>query len=391
MIYLDNAATSWPKPEAVYRAVDDCARRVGASPGRAAHRLSVAAGRVVEATRLRLAHLLGVKDPSRLVFTLNATDALNMAIKGLVAPGDRVLISAMEHNSVVRPLTRLAESGLISLGVIAADGQGRVTPSAVARALLPDTRLVVLTHASNVVGTLNPVEEVAELLARRGVALLVDAAQTAGCVPLDLGAFPVDLVACSGHKGLLGPQGTGALYVRPGLELAPWREGGTGNLSHVPRHPAAMPERLEAGTPNTPGLAGLGAGLAEVLARGVDSIRRVEVELVRGLREGLGSLPGVRLLGPAAEAGAGVVSFRVDGRDPADIADELDRRFSVLVRPGLHCAPGAHRALGTYPEGTVRMSPGFFTTEHEIETACRAVAALIASGGRGGTVHSYLS
>lgn len=378
MIYLDNAATSWPKPPGVIEAVQHYFDRVGASPGRSGHRPSLAAGRIVENTRLGLGELLGVTDPSRIAFTHNATDSLNMAIHGLIHAGDHVISSVMEHNSVLRPLTRMAREERISLTLVKAREDGKVLPEFISRAITPETSTVVLTHASNVTGTLNPLEEIGSMLSACGIRFVVDAAQTAGLVPMDLEDLPIDVLAVSGHKGLLGPQGTGAIYVRPGIDLGYWREGGTGNQSHITIHPEAMPERLEAGTPNTPGLAGLGAGIEYLLEVGVGEVRRRECALVDLLIDGLSPLPGLRVLGPSSsEERSGVVSITVAGRDPADMAYALDSGFDIMVRPGIHCAPEAHRSLGTYPEGALRLSPGLFTTEEEVLITCRAVKSLI--------------
>jgi len=377
-IYLDNAATSWPKPEAVYRAVDYCLRHVAANPGRSGHTMSLEAARTVENTRGLLARLLGSDDPARLVFTLNATDALNMAIKGAVRPGDHVVVSQMDHNSVLRPLSALARRGVVSLSVAPAEPTGLVTASSVRSCLRPNTRLVVLTHASNVAGTINPVEEIGEMLQDRDILFLLDAAQTAGALPIDLSRMPVDMAAFSGHKGLLGPQGTGALYVRPGLDLEPWREGGTGSRSDKPLHPNGMPERLEAGTPNTPGLAGLGAGIQYLLDAGVSRLREAEIELTGLLLEHLRSIPGLRVLGTGrAEHSVGVVSFVAEAVDPADLGHSLDQRYSIMTRPGLHCAPWAHKALGTFPQGALRLSLGPFNTAEELSATRDAIAGAI--------------
>lgn len=378
MIYLDNAATSWPKPPDVIEAIQHYFACVGASPGRSGHRPSLAAGRIIENTRLKLAELLGVEDPSRIAFTHNATDSLNMAIHGLIRPGDHVVTSVMEHNSVLRPLTRMATERRIGLTLVEARGDGKVLLESIARAVTTQTSAVVLTHASNVTGTLNPIGEIGSMLSSRGIHFIVDAAQTAGLVPVDLAAVPVDVLAISGHKGLLGPQGTGAIYVRPGMDLGYWREGGTGNQSHITLHPESMPERLEAGTPNTPGIAGLAAGIEYLLEVGVEEIRRRESALVNLLVDGLSSLSGICVLGPARpEDRCGAVSITAADRDPADLAYALDSEFDIMVRPGLHCAPKAHRHLGTYPGGTLRLSPGPFTTQEDILETCRAMRSLL--------------
>jgi cysteine desulfurase family protein len=340
--------------------------------------MSLEAARTVENTRGLLARLLGSEDPARLAFTLNATDALNMAIKGVIRPGDHAVLSQMDHNSVLRPLSALAQRGIVSLDVAHATPAGLVTASSVRACLRPSTRLVTLTHASNVAGTINPVEEIGEMLQDKGILFLLDAAQTAGVLPIDVSRMPVDLVAFSGHKGLLGPQGTGALYARPGLDLEPWREGGTGSQSDKPFQPYGMPERLEAGTPNTPGLAGLGAGLEYLLEAGVARLREGEIELTGLLVEHLRGIPGLRVLGTGrAQDSVGVVSFVVDTVDPADLGYILDQRYSIMARPGLHCAPWAHEALGTFPQGTLRLSLGPFNTAEELKATRDAIAEVV--------------
>ncbi len=375
--YLDNAATSWPKPEVVYKAVQDCMRMVGANPGRSGHRLSLEAGRLIESARTALACLFHVEDASRIVLAFNATDAINMALKGILKPGDHVVTSAMEHNSVMRPLCSLARAGKLHLTVVGADMAGLVTPDRILSALRKNTRLVVLTHASNVVGTVNPIGDIGAALRQEGVYFLVDAAQTVGVLPIDLSSLKVDLLAFSGHKGLLGPQGTGGLYVRPGVHLDAWREGGTGSHSEVLFQPESMPEHLEAGTPNTPGFAGLAAGVRYLLEAGVDTVRNRERELRQVLCSYLSQIPGVSVFGPSSSDHAiGVVSFNIDGIDPSDVAYCLDTEYGIMVRPGLHCAPGAHRTIGTFPRGTVRISLGIFTTMDDLKRTRDAVAEI---------------
>ncbi len=376
-VYLDNAATSWPKPEAVYRAVDGCLRTVGANPGRSGHRLSLEAGRLVEDARSGLARLFNVSDSSRFILAFSATDALNMALKGTIRPGDHVVTSSMEHNSVMRPLSSMSRAGVISLTTVGATREGLVTPGSVLAALKDNTRLVILTHASNVVGTINPVEEISGHLHERGITFLVDAAQTVGIVPIDLSAMPVDLMAFAGHKGLLGPQGTGGLYVKEGVTVAPWREGGTGNQSHLEFQPLSMPERLEAGTHNTPGLAGLAAGVEYLLETGVAVLRQREEQLMKAFLENIEDIRGLRVLGPRnSESTVGIVSLLLEGIDPADLALALDSQYGILTRPGLHCAPGAHRSLGSFPGGTLRLSIGPFTTREDLRLAWEALRRL---------------
>lgn len=376
-VYLDNAATSFPKPEAVYEAVDDAMRRVGVGPGRGGHRRSIEATRIVFEARESVAALLGVTDSSRLVFTHSATEALNLAVLGLLTSGDHVVTTTMEHNSLVRPLHMAANRG-VELTRVPADQRGFVTPQAVAAAMRPNTRLVALSHCSNVTGTLQPVEEIGALARKRGILLLVDAAQSAGMIPIDVHAAGIDLLAAPGHKGLLGPQGTGILYVAEGIELTPLMVGGTGVHSSDEEQPAAMPERYESGTLNTPGIAGLGAGVRFIARVGLDNIRKREASLVRQILEGLAGLGHVTVHGPGAgEPRGSVVSFSVANMDAQTVGFRLDHDYDISVRVGLHCAPLAHRTIGTYPAGTVRVSPGFFTTDNDVELFLGALRDIV--------------
>ena len=383
MVYLDNAATSYPKPESVYRAVDSFLRSSG-NPGRGGHALARRAEEAVEAVRLRVARFFHLPSPERVIFTLNATDALNMAIKGYLRPGDHVITTCLEHNSVARPLQSLSERG-VHFTRIGCDQHGLLDVEALEKAITPATRLVVLTWASNVVGTLQPVAEVARICRRHGVRLLVDAAQAAGHIPIDVQAVGVDMLAASGHKGLMGPPGTGLLLLGPDVDLAPFREGGTGVASHLATQPHFYPQRLESGTPNTAGIVGLGAGLEFLTEVGVDRVAEHEAQLIEALWEDLASVPSVVLYGPPGSRGrAALLSFNVEGWDPVEVAAVLDQSFGIACRAGLHCAPWAHQALGTFPTGTVRFSVGYFNTMQDVEQAVRAVKALAASGRRGG-------
>jgi len=363
--YLDNAATSLPKPPGVAEAVAAAIRRAG-NPGRSGHILSVRSARDLFTARERLAELFGAGDSSRFVFTENATAALNQAIKGTLRPGDHVVTTSVEHNSVMRPLRRMEESG-VRVTVVRAGADGVVDARAVVAAFRRETRMVVLVHASNVSGAIQPVGAVVAAARKRGVLTLVDAAQTAGAVPIDLSSLPVDLLAASGHKGLLGPQGTGFLYVRDGVDVVPLVEGGTGSRSESDHQPDFYPDALESGTQNSVGVAGLAVSLAWLLRKGVDAVRRREIALVEELLTGLSRIPGVSVFGPPDPSRrASVVSFLVDGLDPAEVGRRLEREHGVLVRAGLHCSPNGHRTLGTFPAGTVRVSPGPFTTRGEI-------------------------
>ena len=378
-LYLDNAATTFPKPEPVYQAVDRALREIGAGPGRGGYARGIAASRLVFEAREILAEFFGITDSSRLVFTHSATESLNLAVSGLLRPGDHVVTTSMEHNSLVRPLHRAAGSG-VEVTWVEADRDGLVDSRRIGAAIRPGTRLVALAHCSNVTGTIQPVEEIARLARQSGALLLVDAAQSAGGVGMDVRRMGIDLLAAPGHKGLFGPQGTGLLYVAEGVDLEPLLVGGTGGQSAGPEQPAAMPERFESGTLNTSGIAGLKAGVEFIMATGLDSIREKETGLVAHLLEGLGSIPDVTVHGPrtAAER-CSVVSFTVAGKDPALIGFHLDRDFDICVRVGLHCAFSAHRTIGTFPGGTVRVSPGYFNTEEDIDLFLKALRAILAA------------
>lgn len=379
LIYLDNAATSYPKPPAMLEAMRDFTERVGANPGRSGHRLSIEAGRVLLEAREQLAALLGAGDPFDVVLTKNATEALNIAILGLARPGDHFVTTSMEHNSVARPLRHLQDTGT-EVTVVEADGDtGRVAVSAVEDAIKTKTKAVVMTHASNVTGTIMPVEEVGRLCKERGVVFVVDAAQTAGAVPIDVDAMHVDLLAVTGHKSLLGPQGTGALYLRPGVDVEARCFGGTGSSSESDVQPDLLPDMLESGTPNTIGAAGLAAAIRFIRSEGVDEIRRHEKETTARLLEGLRSIEGVKIWGPAgAEDRTPIVSFTIDGVPSDEIAFLLDQRFGVLVRVGLQCSPWAHRTMGTFPDGTIRTSCSYYTTVEDVDRAVSAVGEIAA-------------
>ncbi|MBI3865284.1 MAG: aminotransferase class V-fold PLP-dependent enzyme [Planctomycetia bacterium] len=382
-IYLDNAATSFPKPDAVYDAIDRYNRQVGASE-RGNYASGTQATAAVRGCRSRLARLFGIESQAdRLIFTHNGTDSLNIALHGLLAAGDHVVTSALEHNSVVRPLHELKLRHGVETTVVDADATGRVDPAVFARALRPSTKLVVLVHASNVTGAVLPIAEVGEIARRAGVLFLVDAAQTAGQLPINLGDLPVDVLACPGHKGLLGPLGTGVLYVGPDASerMASFRQGGTGTESEDEMQPAALPYKYESGNNNVPGIAGLEAGAAWLLERDIASVHQHEKQLVERLLSGLAGLAGVRLYGPAAGADrVGVVSLTIDGFDPHELAGILNQSFGIEVRAGLHCAPGAHRSIGTFESGgTLRISTGPFTTADEIDATLDALRQIAGS------------
>jgi cysteine desulfurase/selenocysteine lyase len=379
MIYFDNAATSWPKPSGMIEAMVRFSEDVGANPGRAAHRRAIESGRAVYDAREAVAELFNVSDPLRVVFGANATEALNLALRGSLCPGDHVITSSMEHNSVMRPLRALEREG-IELTVVACSPAGFLEPADVASAVRPNTAMIVLNHASNVVGTLLPVGEVGRIAREHDVLLLVDVAQTAGVIPVDVKADKIDMVAFTGHKSLYGPMGTGGLVVGERVDvdrLRPLKRGGTGSNSELEEQPDFLPDKYESGTPNALGLAGLGAGVRWVLDRGLAGIRRHEMAMTRELIEGLGEIDGVTVYGGHdAERQMGTVSFAIDGMAPSEAGLRLDEGYGIMCRVGLHCAPAAHKTMGTFPGGTVRFGLGAFNTLEEVREGVEAVRQL---------------
>lgn len=380
MIYLDNAATSWPKPPEVISAMASFLEKVGGNPGRSGHQLSIAAARVVYNTREAVAELLNAPNPLRVIFTMNATHAINLALYGLLRPGDGVVTTGIEHNSVMRPLRALERKG-ISVAVVPCLPDGSLDLSAMARCLSSNTRLIVVNHASNVTGTLLPIEEIAQIAHRIGALLLVDAAQTAGVIPIDMQAMGMDLLAFTGHKGLQGPPGIGGLIIGDGVDvsmLEPLIRGGTGSYSEFEEQPEDLPDKYESGTSNGVGIAGLEAGVRWVMTQGIEKIRAHELEINNALIEGLTAIPGVTVYGPQnAVKSTAVLSFTVHSRRVSEIGLKLEEEFGILCRVGLHCAPAAHKTIGTFPEGTVRFSPGIFTTLHDIRTVVKAVGKVV--------------
>ena len=374
-IYLDNAATSHPKPESVVQAAVSALTEYNANPGRSGHPGAIRAARQVLATREALARLIGAKDPMSVIHTFNCTDALNLAIKGSLRQGDHVIATQLEHNSVLRVLAELEARGRIGLTLLSPRPDGFIEPEDVERAVQPKTSLIICTHASNVTGAIQPVAAIGQLAKRLGIRYLIDGAQALGAMPVDVGALGCDLYAFPGHKSLLGPQGTGGLYIRSDIVLNTLREGGTGSASDSARQPMDRPERYEAGTVNLPGIAGLGAGVAFVSGR-LSQIMMHERELTSALMEALGGIPGVEVYSPREEAArAGIVAFNIGSLSSSQAADALaDRGFAV--RGGLHCAPGAHRFLGTLRRGAVRASVGHANTFQEIEKFAEAVKKL---------------
>ena len=385
ILYLDNAATSFPKPDTVMAAMIAYQQNIGANPGRSGHGRSVEAGRIVFETREALARLFHIEDPLRIALTKNATESLNIVLQGGLKPGDSVITSGMEHNSVMRPL-RFLEGRGVELSVVPCSPRGELEPDDVRKALRKNTRMVVLTHASNVTGTILPVEAVGALLRDRPEVLFcVDAAQTAGALPIDVEKMRIDLLAFTGHKSLFGPQGTGGLYIREGLEnkISPLMMGGTGSRSEFEQQPVFMPDRYESGTPNTIGIAGLGAGVSFVLEQTVGTVRDQEERLISRFLSGLRDLrDDVIVYGPQdASRQTAVVSFNIRDVSASDAASYFEDNRGILCRPGLHCAPSAHRTIGTFPRGTIRFSFGFFNTQQDVDDACTALRELVKRKG----------
>ena len=379
IIYFDNAATSYPKPEEVIQAMVHFSRIIGGSPGRSGHRLSIDAARVIYETRERVCQLFGFKNSSRVVFGANATEGINQGLKGLLRAGDQVITSSMEHNSVMRPLRAMEKEGL-EVAVLPCSPEGLLDPQGVKKAFRKNTKMVVLNHASNVVGTLQPLVEVGEVCRRQGVLFFVDAAQSAGAIPIDLEREKIDLLAFTGHKALFGPQGTGGLVLGERVdekELTPVKQGGTGSRSELEEQPDFLPDLCESGTPNAVGIAGLLAGLDFVLREGVEKIRVHEIRLTQKLLQGLLAIPGVVLYGPRdARKQLSTVSFNIQGIEPSEVGLKLDEEFGILCRVGLHCSPASHRTIGTFPQGTVRFGLSYLNREEEVEEALQAVGRI---------------
>jgi cysteine desulfurase family protein len=376
MIYLDNAATSWPKPPQVKEAMNRFMEEIGANPGRSGHSLSIEAARILYEARESLATLFHVKDPLRIILTLNATEAINLALNGLLKPGHHVITSSMEHNSVMRPLRNLEKKGIV-VSVIPCTREGWLDPGEVRKGIRSDTKMIVLNHASNVTGSLLPIEEVGLIAKKHLLLFLVDAAQTAGAYPIHMEKAGIDLLAFTGHKSLYGPQGTGGLVIGERIqekEMIPLKQGGTGSRSEFEEQPDFLPDRFESGTPNGVGIAGLLAGVQFVLEKGVEQIRQNEIALTQKLIEGLKEIPRVKVYGPQNQGDRiATLSFNFAHLSSSNGAMRLEREFGILCRPGLHCAPSAHHTIGTFPEGTIRFGLSAFNTEEEIEAAIQAV------------------
>ena len=373
MIYFDNAATSYPKPTIVYNKMMQAMREYGANPGRSGHKLSLQAGRGVYETREIISKLFNIKNSMNVIFTSNCTESLNIGIKGLLGRGDHAITTSMEHNSVLRPLRALQDFG-VETTVIYGDKMGRINPEDIERRIKKNTKLIVTTHISNLTGTILPIKSIGEIAKKHHIIYLVDAAQSAGVYNIDVENMNIDLLAFPGHKGLLGPQGTGGLYIRDGINLKELKEGGTGSFSNSLIQPDVLPDKYESGTLNAPGIIGLGEGIKYIMNYGIDRIRKHEEELTEHFIDGVTKIPGVKVYGPAnvKEQGA-VVSLNIRDEDSSEVSCILDEEYDIGTRAGLHCAPLAHKTIGTFMQGVIRFSFGIFNTHEEIEIGIDAI------------------
>lgn len=377
MIYLDNAATTLHKPPQVVKAVADALQSMGNS-ARGTHAGSMAASHTVYDTRVKLAKLFGCPRADRVAFTANVTEALNIAVNGLIGRGDHVITTDCEHNSVLRPLYRLADEQGVEVSFVPADRQGNLDYDAFEALMQPHTRAIVCTHASNLTGNLTDLARVSAVAKAHDVLLIVDAAQTAGAYPIDMTALGIDVLCFTGHKGLMGPQGTGGLCVREGLTLRHWKVGGSGVQSYSRTHPTQMPTCLEAGTLNGHGIAGLSAALDFIAEVGVDAIHDRETALMRRFYEGVKEVPGITVYGDFSRRRMAIVTLNIGDYESGAVSDALSEEYGIATRPGAHCAPRMHQALGTVQQGAVRFSFSWFNTEQEIDAAIQAVRELAA-------------
>ena len=377
MVYLDNAATTFPKPQEVYDEVMKCMREYGANPGRSGHRLAIEAGRVIYEARESLAKMFNIENPMNIAFTSNGTDGLNAAIKGVLKPGDHVITSTMEHNSVLRPLKDLEKKG-VELTIIKCDDKGFINLDDIEKSIKENTKVIVMTHASNVFGTIFPIKEIGEISKAHNLIFIVDAAQTAGVYDIDVEAMNIDILVFPGHKSLLAPQGTGAIYIKEGVCIDCIKQGGTGSASESLVQPDIMPDKFESGTPNTPGIAGLGRGVKFIMDKGMENIRKHEQELTRYFLDGLSKIEEVIVYGPNdSQKQVPVVSINIKEADSSEVGYLLDSEFDIAVRTGLHCAPLAHETIGTLESGTIRFSIGYFNTHEDIDKALDAIKIII--------------
>ena len=378
-IYLDNASTSFPKAPTVATAMSDYITNRGININRGSYALAYDVEDIIYTTRQRLNTLFNGHDPSHVIFTQNVTMSLNMVIKGLLKSGDHVLVSSMEHNAVMRPLTQLLDKG-ITFDIIPCDKMGSIQLESMDSLIRPNTVALIINHASNVCGTIQPLESIGSICKTHNLQFIVDAAQTAGVIPIDVKACHIDALCFTGHKGLLGPQGIGGIILTKEMaqNLTPLIAGGTGSFSHLETMPTHMPDAFEAGTLNLPGIIGLNEGLAYIESQGMENIHNHELALTQSFLEGLQSIDGINIVGKQnIQDRTAVVSITIDGMDPASIAYELESNYHIMTRVGLHCAPRAHQTLETYPEGTVRFSFGYANTHKDVETALSALHRIV--------------
>ena len=377
MIYLDNAATTLQKPQCVIDAVVQAMTTMG-NAARGAHSSALSASRMVYDTRCKIAKLFGCKLPENVVFTSNSTEALNIALNGIFEPGDHVITTDLEHNSVLRPLYRLEKQGIITLSFVPADRQGRPDYAAFENLIRPNTRDIVCTHASNLTGNMIDIAAVGALARKQGLLLVVDASQTAGAVPIDMEQMNIDILCFTGHKGLMAPQGTGGLCIREGVEVRPFKVGGSGVHSYDKEQPSPYPTRLEAGTLNSHGIAGLTAALSFIEQTGAETIRERERTLMRRFYEGVSKMEGITVYGDFDMERTAVVALNIRDYDSGAVSDALYEEYGIATRAGAHCAPRMHQALGTTDRGAVRFSFSWFNSETDVERALEAVSALAA-------------
>ena len=375
MIYLDNAATTLHKPEGVAEAMITALTSMGNS-GRGAHEATLDASRMIYGTREKLAELFHISDPMRIAFTCNATESLNIAIQGILQPGDHVITSVCEHNSVLRPVYRMAKRG-VTYNMLPADKKGVIQYDQLTSLLKKETKAIVITHASNLTGNVTDLKKVSDFAKKNGLLLIVDASQTAGCIPIDVQELGIDVLCFTGHKGLMGPQGTGGIYVREGIKIAPLKVGGSGVKSFDKEHPDTMPTALEAGTLNGPGIAGLGASVSWLLKQGVEQIHEKDLALSRRFLKGIAEIPDITIYGDMdSQMRTAIVSLNLGDVDSAEMSDWLWEDYGIAVRAGAHCAPLMHKALGTEQQGAVRFSFSCFNTEEEVDAAIQALKEL---------------
>ena len=380
-IYLDNASTTFPKAPTVATAMSDYITNRGININRGSYALAYDVEDIIYTTRQRLHPLFNGHDPAHVIFTQNVTMSLNMVIKGLLKAGDHVLVSSMEHNAVMRPLTQLLDKG-ITFDTIPCDSTGSIQMDSIEPLIRPNTVALIINHASNVCGTIQPLESIGPICKTHNLQFIVDAAQTAGVIPIDVKACHIDALCFTGHKGLLGPQGIGGIILTKEMaqNLTPLIAGGTGSFSHLETMPTHMPDAFEAGTLNLPGIIGLNEGLAYIESQGMENIHNHELVLTQSFLEGLQSIDGINIVGKQnIQDRTAVVSITIDGMDPANIAYELESTYHIMTRVGLHCAPRAHQTLRTYPEGTVRFSFGYANTHKDVESALSALNTIVKS------------